>query len=47
MNENLDPTSENFSTDELDIEKKLRPFTFSDFTGQEKVLDNLQIFVQI
>ncbi len=46
MNENLDPTSENFSTDELDIEKKLRPFTFSDFTGQEKVLDNLQIFVQ-
>lgn len=46
MNENLDPSSENISTEELDIERKLRPFTFSDFTGQEKVLDNLKIFVQ-
>jgi len=46
MNENLDPTSENFSTEELDIERKLRPFTFSDFTGQDQVLENLQIFVQ-
>lgn len=46
MNENLDPTSEKFSTEELDIDKKLRPFTFSDFTGQEQVLDNLRIFVQ-
>ncbi len=46
MNENLDPTSENFSTEELDVEKKLRPFTFSDFTGQDQVLENLQIFVQ-
>ena len=46
MNENLDPTNENFSTEELDLERKLRPFTFSDFTGQEQVLENLQIFVQ-
>ena len=46
MNENLDPTSENLSTEELDVEKKLRPFTFDDFTGQDKVLENLQIFVQ-
>jgi len=46
MNENLDPTNENFSTEELDIERKLRPFSFSDFTGQDQVLDNLQIFVQ-
>ena len=46
MNENLDPTDENFSPEELDVEKKLRPLSFDDFAGQEQVLDNLQIFVQ-
>ncbi|MFD0837169.1 Holliday junction branch migration DNA helicase RuvB [Mariniflexile aquimaris] len=46
MNENLDPTNENFSPEELDVEKKLRPLSFDDFTGQEQVLENLQIFVQ-
>ncbi|ULC59418.1 Holliday junction branch migration DNA helicase RuvB [Flaviramulus sp. BrNp1-15] len=46
MNENLDPTSENFSPEELDVEKKLRPLAFDDFTGQDQVLENLQIFVQ-
>jgi Holliday junction DNA helicase RuvB len=46
MNEHLDPTAENFSQEELDIERALRPITFDDFTGQESVLDNLKIFVQ-
>ena len=46
MNENLDPTNENFSPEELDVEKKLRPLSFGDFTGQDQVLENLQIFVQ-
>lgn len=46
MNENLDPTSENFSPEELDVEKKLRPLEFDDFTGQDQVLENLQIFVK-
>ena len=46
MNENLDPTSENFSQEELDIERALRPITFDDFTGQEQVLENLKVFVQ-
>jgi len=46
MNENLDPSNDNFSPEELDIEKKLRPLTFDDFTGQEQVLENLLIFVQ-
>jgi Holliday junction DNA helicase RuvB len=46
MNENLDPSSDNFSSEELDIERKLRPLTFDDFAGQEQVLNNLQIFVQ-
>ncbi len=46
MNENLDPTNDNFSPEELDVEKKLRPLSFNDFTGQDQVLENLQIFVQ-
>ncbi|RIA10845.1 Holliday junction DNA helicase subunit RuvB [Flavobacteriaceae bacterium MAR_2010_72] len=46
MNENLDPTNENFSPEELDVERKLRPLSFDDFTGQDQVLENLQIFVQ-
>ncbi|APY11246.1 Holliday junction branch migration DNA helicase RuvB [Seonamhaeicola sp. S2-3] len=46
MNENLDPTNENFSPEELDVEKKLRPLEFDDFTGQDQVLENLQIFVK-
>ncbi len=46
MNENLDPTSEGFSAEELEMERALRPVTFDDFTGQEQVLENLKIFVQ-
>ncbi len=46
MNEHLDPTGEHFTPQELDIEKKLRPLTFDDFTGQDQALENLQIFVQ-
>ncbi|MDX5326482.1 MAG: AAA family ATPase, partial [Bacteroidota bacterium] len=45
MNPNLDPTSERFTPEELEIEKKLRPASFDDFAGQEKVLENLKIFV--
>ena len=46
MNENLDPSKDHFSPEEFDIEKQLRPLEFSDFTGQDQVLENLQIFVQ-
>lgn len=46
MNENLDPTNDNFTPEELDVEKKLRPLTFDDFTGQDQVLENLLVFVQ-
>ena len=46
MNEHLDPTDENFSSEEKDIEKALRPLTFEDFLGLEQVLENLQIFVK-
>ncbi|PST82964.1 Holliday junction branch migration DNA helicase RuvB [Pedobacter yulinensis] len=46
MNENLDPEAYNLSPAERDIEKVLRPQAFEDFTGQEKVMQNLKIFVQ-
>ena len=45
MNENLDATGENFSSEEFDIERALRPLSFDDFAGQEQVLDNLKVFV--
>ncbi|NER12677.1 Holliday junction branch migration DNA helicase RuvB [Leptobacterium flavescens] len=46
MNENLNPDKDHYSSEELDIEKALRPLSFEDFTGQESVLENLQIFVK-
>lgn len=46
MNENLDPTAKHFSSEEFDVEKKLRPLSFDDFAGQENVLENLQVFVE-
>lgn len=46
MNENLDPTSDGFNPEELDLERKLRPLSFDDFAGQDQILDNLKVFVQ-
>jgi len=46
MNENLNPEGDHLSNEELDVEKKLRPLHFNDFTGQEQILDNLKIFVE-
>ena len=46
MNEALDPSADNLSNSEIDIERVLRPKTFEDFTGQKKVLDNLSVFVK-
>lgn len=46
MNEHLDPTREGFSHEEYDIERALRPLSFDDFTGQEQVIENLEVFVQ-
>ncbi|MEM0574935.1 Holliday junction branch migration DNA helicase RuvB [Flavobacterium polysaccharolyticum] len=45
MNENLDPTNSNYNSEELDIEKRLRPLSFDDFAGQDQVLENLKVFV--
>lgn len=46
MNEHLDPTGEHLSSEEMDIERALRPLEFDDFSGQDQVLDNLKVFVE-
>jgi len=46
MNDNLNPESEHLNSTDRDVEKVLRPNRFGDFTGQEKVLDNLKVFVE-
>ena len=46
MNENLDPSSINLSSEEKEFENNLRPNSFEDFSGQDQVIDNLKIFVQ-
>lgn len=46
MNPNLNPEEENLSSADKEAEKALRPAAFDDFSGQDKVVDNLRVFVQ-
>ena len=46
LNQNLDPDKNRLGQDEIEVEKKLRPLTFNDFTGQDQVIENLKVFVQ-
>ena len=41
----LQPDSEKMSPADKEFEKALRPLNFDEFAGQEKILDNLKIFV--
>jgi Holliday junction DNA helicase RuvB len=45
MNPNLNPTNDSMSFSEKEIEKVIRPSGFIEFSGQEKVVENLKIFV--
>ena len=45
MNEHLDPTDNQFSQEENDIDRALRPLSFDDFAGQDAILENLKVFV--
>lgn len=42
----LQADHENVNPAEKEFEKALRPLSFADFTGQQKVVDNIHIFVQ-
>lgn len=46
MNANLNPDKSNLRSEDLEIDKALRPKLFSDFEGQQQILDNLEIFVK-
>lgn len=45
-NTNLNRDAEQLSQAEKELEKALRPADFQDFTGQEKVVENLIVFVK-
>lgn len=45
MNPNLDPNKDQLSPAEKAFEQALRPGSFSSFTGQFKVVENLRVFV--
>ena len=45
-NENLKNEKDDLTSAEKELEKVLRPADFQDFTGQEKVIENLRIFVR-
>lgn len=40
-----DPNESQLSSAELEVEKVLRPHDFAEFTGQEKVVENLKVFI--
>lgn len=42
----LKSDSENLNTADKETEKALRPLSFKDFAGQQKVVDNIKVFVQ-
>jgi holliday junction DNA helicase RuvB len=42
----LKADGEELETGEKEVEKALRPLSFIDFTGQQKVVDNVKVFVQ-
>ena len=46
MNPNLDPAPDHQLPIDRDIEKSLRPVGFSEFSGQDKVVENLRVFVE-
>ncbi|MES2617604.1 MAG: Holliday junction branch migration DNA helicase RuvB [Bacteroidota bacterium] len=46
QNDHLNPASEKLNPTEREIEKVLRPAQFEDFTGQDKILENLRVFVK-
>jgi Holliday junction DNA helicase RuvB len=45
-NPHIDPEDDNLSNPEKEFERVLRPKEFGDFTGQEKIIENLRVFVK-
>lgn len=46
MDEDFDIRQEQVSSSEKEFENALRPLSFGDFSGQQQVVENLQVFVE-
>ena len=46
MDNDFDIRQENVSSAEKEFENALRPLKFTDFSGQQKVVENLEVFVE-
>ena len=46
MNEDFDIREERYGGGEKDFENALRPLSFRDFSGQQKIVENLEVFVE-
>ena len=46
MNPNLDPTASQFTPEEQQVDRALRPKGLNDFSGQQKIVNNLEIFIK-
>ncbi len=44
-NPHLDPTEANLNSEEKQVEKALRPKLLNDFSGQPKIVENLNVFI--
>src|SRR5690606_10289884 len=45
-NPETDPSEEHLNIADREMENVLRPQRFNDFRGQDKILDNLKVFIQ-
>jgi Holliday junction DNA helicase RuvB len=46
LNPHLDPSESQFTSEEKQVDKALRPKSLKDFSGQPKIVENLKIFIQ-
>lgn len=46
MNPHLDPTESQFTPEEKQVERALRPKSLNDFSGQPQIVENLKVFIQ-
>ena len=46
MEINLDIRGESYSENDKELDIKLRPLQFKDFSGQKQIVENLDIFVK-
>lgn len=46
QNPNLDPSDAQFTNDDKQVDKALRPKSLDDFAGQPKIVENLSVFIQ-